>query len=143
MEKPIAKNLFRVGEGAPTLIGSQCQSCGEHFFPIQSGCGNCSSDKMKTVELGRAGTLWSWTTQRFMPKSPYDRGEASEEFSPFGVGYVEMESGLKVEARLTESSPGKLKIGMPMELVIEKFRTDRDGVDVMNFAFAPKEIDGS
>ena len=46
---------------------------------------------------------------------------------------------LRVETRLTENDPGKLRIGMPMELVIEKFMEDEQGNDIMIFAFKPAE----
>ena len=72
-----------------------------------------------------------------MPKPPYCSDETAETFRPYGVGYVEMPSGVKVEARLTESSPDRLYIGMPMELLIEKYRTDEEGNDIMGFVFHP------
>jgi len=87
------------------------------------------------VELGNKGTLWTWTIQGYMPKSPYNSDETPETFTPFGVGYVEMPSGVKVEARLKENTPESLSIGMPMELVIEPLRTDKQGNQIMNFAF--------
>ena len=58
-------------------------------------------------------------------------------FRPFGVGYVELPGELKVEARLTESDPTKLLIGMEMELVIVPLSTDDDGTEVVTFAFRP------
>ena len=42
-------------------------------------------------------------------------------FIPFGVGYIELPEGIRVEARLTVNEPEKLEIGMDMELVVEKF----------------------
>ncbi len=56
---------------------------------------------------------------------------------PFGVGYVELPEGIRVEARLTENDPDELRIGMEMELVVEKFIDDEDGNELMTFAFRP------
>ena len=56
--------------------------------------------------------------QGFRPKSPPYAGP--EEFTPFGVGYVDL-GAVIVEARLTENDPGRLAIGMEMELVLEPF----------------------
>ena len=39
------------------------------------------------------------------------------EFAPFAVGYVEFRGYLRVEGRLTESDPERLRIGMPMRVV--------------------------
>ena len=42
-----------------------------------------------------------------------------------------------MEARLTESDPEKLAIGMDMELVLEKFLDAENGDEVLTFAFRP------
>ena len=70
-----------------------------------------------------------------MPKPPFNSGETAKSFQPFGVGYIEMPSGVKVEARLKESQPEHLKIGMRMKLLVEPFRTDVTGIEVLGFAF--------
>ena len=44
---------------------------------------------------------------------------------------------LRVEARLTESDPDKLVIGMEMELVLDPLCIDDDGNQVVTYAFAP------
>ena len=80
--------------------------------------------------------LWTWTIQRFPPPAPPFAGDR-EAFEPFGVGYVELPEGIRVEARLTESDPGALAIGMPMELVLEPFDRDAEGNERMTFAFRP------
>jgi uncharacterized OB-fold protein len=58
---------------------------------------------------------------------------------PFGVGYIELEDGVRVEARLTENDPSRLRIGMEMELVIETFFKNDEGEEVVTFAFRPVE----
>ena len=60
-----------------------------------------------------------------------------ERFEPFGVGYVELAEGVRVESRLTVNDPAELRIGMKMELVIEPFDHDADGNERMIFAFRP------
>jgi uncharacterized OB-fold protein len=108
------------------------------MFPTQSGCPKCTSAETEPVELSRRGTLWTWTVQGFPPKSPPYAGETDPaKFKPFGVGYVELPGEIKVEARLTEADPAKLKIGMEMELVIVPLATDDDGNEIVTFAFQP------
>jgi uncharacterized OB-fold protein len=58
-------------------------------------------------------------------------------FVPFGVGLVQLGDVVRVEARLTESDPGRLDFGMPVELRIVPFYTDANGDEVVTFAFAP------
>ena len=56
---------------------------------------------------------------------------------PFGVGLVQLDDVVRVEARLTESDPAKLDFGMEVELQIVPFYVDADGDEIMTFAFAP------
>jgi uncharacterized OB-fold protein len=95
---------------------------------------------MESVALGTEGTLWAWTIQGFPPKAPPYLGETEfEKFRPFGVGYVELPGQLKVEARLTESDPEKLKVGMKMHLVTIPLSDDENGDTIVTFGFAPSE----
>jgi uncharacterized OB-fold protein len=87
--------------------------------------------------LPRRGTLWTFTTQEFLPKEPYASGETPATFRPYGVGMVQLGDEVRVEARLTEVDPDILHIGMEMELDIVPFRVDDDGTEVVTYAFRP------
>jgi uncharacterized protein len=132
---PIHPGLFTWPAERPQLLGSRCNHCGQVAFPAQDSCRACSRRDTQIIPLGDRGTLWTWTIQSFMPKPPYNSGESAETFRPYGVGYVEMPGGVRVEARLRENQPGQLRIGMDMQLVIEKFRTDDSGNELMQFTF--------
>jgi uncharacterized OB-fold protein len=122
---------------APELIGSRCRRCGVVAFPRQESCAACTSGDVEERRLGRRGTLWTWTIQCFPPKSPPYAAPA-EEFEPYGVGYVELPGEVRVEALLTEADPDRLRIGMPMELVL----VPAPGLGgAMTFAFGPVEED--
>jgi uncharacterized OB-fold protein len=141
-QKPVAEGVFTWPSDEPRLIGSRCKSCGNHMFPVQSGCPKCTATDTETVELARRGTLWTWTVQGFPPKSPPYVGEDDPKaFQPFGVGYVELPGQVKVETRLTEADPERLKIGMDMELVIVPLATDDEGNEIVTFAFAPAALE--
>jgi uncharacterized OB-fold protein len=132
---PIAEGLYTWPSASPQLIASKCTSCGEVAFPQQASCPSCASASTEEVLLSRRGTLWTWTIQQFPPPPPYI-GD-TKDFVPYGVGYVELPEGIRVESRLTTSDPSQLEIGMEMALVIEKFTESDDGKDLMTFAFEP------
>jgi uncharacterized OB-fold protein len=113
---PVAEGLIAGTADAPALIGSECARCGTVTFPRQASCPRCTSEDVRERRLGRRGTLWTWTVQCFEPKSPPYAG--AEPFEPYGVGYVELPGEVRVEARLTESDPARLRIGMEMELTL-------------------------
>jgi uncharacterized protein len=91
--------------------------------------------------LPRRGTLVSWTTQSFLPKEPYAGGETEETFRPYGVGLVQLDDLVRVEARLTEADTDKLSFGMQVETVLLPLRTEEDGTEVLMHAFAPVKGD--
>lgn len=128
--EPIAEGLFTWPAGEPRLIASRCRDCGVVTFPAQGSCPACPSVDVEERLLGRTGTLYTWTVQGFRPKPPY---AGPEEFEPYGVGYVELPGEVRVEARLTVADPGRLRIGMPMELVTVPFG------DRVTYAFAPAD----
>jgi uncharacterized OB-fold protein len=131
---PVAPDLIAGTAAAPVLLGSECRRCGTVTFPRQGACPRCTSTDVRERHLSRRGTLWTWTVQRFRPKSPPYVGEDSEEFEPYGVGYVELPLEVRVEARLTECDPARLRIGMAMELTLIP-APGRE--EAMTFAFRP------
>ncbi len=136
---PIDDGLFTWPADEPHLLGGECASCQTVTFPAARVCPACAGDDIQRRELSREGTLWSFTVQGFRPKSPpYAGDDSPETFEPYGVGYVELPGEVRVESRLTEADPEKLRIGMPMRLEIIPFRT-ADGRDTVTFAFAPTE----
>lgn len=132
---PIHPDLFTWPAERPQLLGSRCRQCGEAAFPPQEGCRSCSAFDSEIVPIGDHGTLWTWTIQSFLPKTPYNSGETEADFTPYGVGYVEMPGGVRVEARLQENNAEQLHIGMPMQLKIVPFRKDAEGNELMTFVF--------
>ena len=134
---PIAEGLFTWPSAKPALLASRCRKCGIAAFPVASSCMACSGQDVEIEELPSRGTLWTWTVQQFMPKNPYKSDETPETFIPYGVGYLELPGGVRVEGRLTENDPQKLQIGMKMDVVFEPYRTEDNGDEVINFFFRP------
>jgi uncharacterized OB-fold protein len=144
-QTPFAPEVFTWPADEPSLIGGRCAACGSVTFPTPASCARCGSTDVEQHLLPRRGTLWTFTTQEFLPKEPYASGETLETFRPYGVGMVQLGDEVRVEGRLTESDANKLEIGMEMELVVVPFREDPDGAEIMTYAFAPakgRDLDG-
>jgi uncharacterized OB-fold protein len=92
---------------------------------------------MSELLLPRRGTLVAWTTLGFPPVVPYAGDETGKSFQPFGVGLVQLDDVVRVEARLTESDPAELDFGMEVELQVVPFYVDGEGDEIVTFAFAP------
>ncbi|HET8705257.1 MAG TPA: OB-fold domain-containing protein [Pseudomonadales bacterium] len=133
----VCPELLTEEGGRWQLMGNRCAECKTVFFPAATGCSNCCAREFERFPLGSSGTLWSWTIQNFLPKAPYDSGETPADFQPYGVGYIEMACGIKVESRLTLANPERLVIGLPMELQLLAYRHDAAGKPFYTYAFAP------
>ena len=133
----IAPDVATWPDEDPQLIGSRCDDCGATTWPRQSTCPRCSKSGMSDRLLPRRGTLVAWTTQDFVPGPPYLGAGTPETFEPFAVGLVQLGDEIRVEARLTESDPAKLRFGMDVELVFVPFFTNAEGKDILIWAFQP------
>lgn len=129
----IAEDLIVEGE-TPCLIGGRHKESGKIVFPLPIGSEGAHYD---AVELSSEGTLWSWSVQRFLPKSPpYMGTETVETFKPFVFGYVELPGQVIVETRIVGADENTLKIGMPMRTTTTDFDHKERGT-VQTFAFTP------
>lgn len=134
MARPVADKLF-TGEGATTrLLAGKARDSGKLRFPFPSGV---DADEYDVVELATEGLLWSYTIQRFRPKTPFNGDGDDHSFKPYGVGYVELPGQLIVESRLVANDLESLKIGEPMRITTEAYRTDETGEPVITYAFTP------
>ena len=132
---PVEDGLFTWPSEQPSLIGSRCKSCGHYFFPRIKICQNpdCNEKEVEDVLLGRRGKLWSYTIQHYAPPPPY-HGPV-----PLTIGLMELsEEKLRIMGQLVEGiKPEDIKIGMELELVVEKLFDDEEGNEVMTWRFRP------
>jgi len=130
--------LFTVSssaDGRPQLIGGKCPSCGEVVFPKSQVCPNCQEENIEEIKLGPRGKIYSITVVMQQPR-PYYRGPV-----PYGLGFVELPEGVRVETLFTDCDPEGLKIGDEVELVIEKLYDDDEGNELISYKFRPIEKD--
>ncbi len=130
---PIDPDLWSDGP-EPHLMGGKLPS-GEIVFPMPQG--DAASD-VEPYKLARKGRLWSWTSQGFLPKEPYEGpgngdGEGPQDFVPFLLGYVELPGEVIVESRIVGATLEQLKLGMPMEFCVVPFNQQYS-----TFAFQPE-----
>lgn len=129
---PIAEGLIEQLEDGIALLASRDRDSGKILFPPRPE----DDPRYERILLPRRGRLWSWTVQRFRPKSPPYAGP--EAFEPYAVGYVELDGALIVEGRIVGAAFDTLVIGMPMQLVPLPFEFG-DGSARASFAFTPIE----
>ncbi|QYU69557.1 OB-fold domain-containing protein [Leptolyngbya sp. 15MV] len=127
---PIDPDLWS-DEAEPHLMGGRLPS-GEIVFPMPTGD---AAQGIEPVKLSRRGTLWSWTSQDFRPKEPYEGpGEGPHDFEPYLLGYVELPGEVIVESRIVGARLEDLALNMPLEFCVVPFN-DRH----TTFAFRPEQ----
>ena len=135
-QRPLAEGLYRVAEdGQPRLLGGRRKSDGKYAFPLPLGAAGADYD---AVDLASEGTLWSYTVQRFRPKTPYAGPGDDRSFKPYAVGYVELPGQIIVESHIATDDFAALKVGLPVRLVLIPFRDEPGGEQVMIYGFTPK-----
>ncbi len=117
------------------LKGSRCRNCGEVLMGKATVCGNCSKEDMEELTLSNKGTLWTYTIIRSQPPGAY-KGPVNP-FIPFAEGLVELPEGIRIVAPVKDCDFDKIRIGMPLELVVHELFQDGDGNKVIAFYFRP------
>lgn len=105
MPQPAA--LF-MPEAPLRLMGGRERDSGRIVFPAPA------APAFEPIALSPRGTLWSYTIQRFRPKSPPYAGP--EDFTPWALGYVELPGEVIVQARLVDVAFDAIRIGMDLVL---------------------------
>lgn len=135
MPAVIAEGLFRVDDGRVVLLGSRRRSTGAVKFPAERQELFDGIDEIDSLELSTGGTLYTFTTQEFVPPLPY-RGKRGEDFRPYVVGFVELPEGLMVETLIVNSPVDGLRIGQRMVATTTTFET-AEGESLLTYAFRP------
>lgn len=133
---PVIEGMFADTAHGARLLGSKCASCGAVYFPKSPVCHNpeCSAQRIEDAEFGPRGTLWSFAVQYYAPPAPvkYD-----EPFAPFAIGVVDLPEGLRVLGRVAIDDLKKVKIGMDVELIVDRLCSDTEGNEITTWKFRP------
>jgi uncharacterized OB-fold protein len=131
---PVREGLFIASspaDGKPRLVGGKCSSCGEIIFPKLEICPNCQEEKIEEITLSRRGKIYSYTVVMQQPR-PYYKGPV-----PYGLGFVELPEGVRIETLFANCDPEALEIGDEVELIIDKLYDDDEGNELITYKFEP------
>ena len=99
------------------LEAGKCEKCGHTDFPPRLVCPKCKGRKFTAVRLSDEGKLTTFTIVRV----------ASDKFSketPFAVGIVELNDGVRVTAQIADVDVDELQTGQRVKLVFRKIQED-------------------
>jgi uncharacterized OB-fold protein len=126
----IARN-WRLRKQRYALQGEQCDHCKNFIFPPRDICPHCGEAARGERALSGKGEVYSYTVVH-EPPTGY------ETQAPYAIALVKLEEGPLVTAQLTDVDAAEIKIGMPVEMVTRRLRTDgEEGVIQYGYKFRP------
>ena len=132
LRKALDERLIRVDPSDPEhegLIGNHCPVCDLTFFPKREFCARCTRSLESEVLMGRKGKLVAFSKVHRAP--PFAMIEA-----PYVLGEVDTGQGVKIVA-VVKAPVEELSIGMDIDLVLEKFKEDDEGNDLIVYFGMP------
>ena len=113
------------------LEGERCGHCGEMIFPPRDICPECKKPAKTPHPLSGRGEVYTYSTVHTAP-------EGFQAYAPYTVALVKLEEGPMVTAQLTDVAPAEVEIGMPVEMVTRRIRTEGDeGTVTYGYKFRP------
>jgi uncharacterized protein len=138
LKVPFDGTYLALGE-PPSILGTKCVTCGTTTYGKRESCENCAGTDVKPVALGKIGILWSYTVQRYPPTEPYKLGSTKrEDWVPRVVGWVELPEGPRILSIVENCKPEYAKIGMEVEMFVDKGWLNENGDEVMILKGRPK-----
>lgn len=115
------------------LVGEVCPHCNDKIFPPRDVCPHCGGEAKKEFTFSGRGEVYSYTMMQDAPSG-------FEETTPYTVALVKLEEGPVVTAQLTDLGNNQVKIGMPVEMVTRRLKSDGDerGILVYGYKFRPR-----
>lgn len=123
---------WRLKKQRYALVGEVCPHCEAKIFPPRDVCPECGGEAKKPYAFSGRGEVFSFT--RMM-----DAPTGYAETTPYTVALVKLAEGPVVTAQLTDLGEDPVEIGMPVEMVTRRIRSDGDdrGMLVYGYKFRP------
>lgn len=122
---------WRVQQQRYSLVGEVCPHCEKKIFPPRDICPDCGEDARELYKFSGRGEVYSFTRVTEAPAG-------FQEQAPYPVAIVQLEEGPLVTAQLTDLGDEPVEIGMPVEMVTRKLRSDgQRGMLVYGYKFRP------
>ena len=129
MENP---RHWRLKKQRYALVGEECPHCHVKLFPPRDVCPHCGGEAKEEFAFSGKGEVFSYTVM-------HDAPTGYQEATPFTVALVKLAEGPVVTAQLTDLGDQPVRIGMPVEMVTRKIRTDEGdrGMILYGYKFRP------
>jgi len=101
------------------VMGAKCRNCGKIMLPPRPICMQCYSENLEWIEIGKRGRLLTYTIIHVAPPQ-------FQHLTPYAVGIVELENGLRLPGMIRDVDFDKIKIGMELEIEVEPVKREEE-----------------
>jgi len=112
------------------LMAGKCVKCGKIHLPPRPLCNNCYSQEFEWVQVSGIGELVTYTVISIAPQQFQD-------LTPYAVGIVQLENGLKIPGMIQAVKQEELKIGMSLTLDFGLCSTPQEWPKWPRYCFKP------
>ncbi len=100
------------------LIGCECKTCGNMYFPKRPVCPNCRrKGEIVEKQFSGKGKIISFTKVHVPP-------EGFEEQAPYILAIIALEEGARVMAQIVDTDLEKVTVGAPVEMAFRVIQKD-------------------
>ncbi len=98
------------------LMAGKCQKCGKIHLPPRPLCDNCYGTEFQWMQVSGRGKLLTYTVIHVAPQQ-------FQSLTPYIVGIVELENGLRIPGAIQGLTQEQMKIGMELTVDFSTCRT--------------------
>jgi len=94
------------------LMAGKCKKCGKIHFPPRQLCDECLSNEFEWTQIPTMGKLLTYTVIHIAPAQ-------FQAMAPYAIGIIGLDNGLKIPGMIKNVPLDKIRIMMPLCMVIE------------------------
>jgi hypothetical protein len=128
--EPFTIEQFYKFLGQQKLMAGQCLKCAKIHLPPRPLCDNCFSRDFEWVNVSGKGKLLTYTIINIAPAQ-------FQELTPYAVGIVQLENGVKIPGMIQGLKQEQLKIGMELTLDFGTCNTTQQWPQWQRYCFKP------
>jgi uncharacterized protein len=128
--EPFTIEQFYKFLGQCKLMAGKCQKCGKIHLPPRPLCDNCFSTDFEWVNVSGKGKLLTYTVINIAPAQ-------FQALTPYAVGIVQLENGVKIPGMIQGVTQEQLKIGMKLTLDFGTCNTTQQWPQWQRYCFKP------
>ncbi|MFH0861330.1 MAG: Zn-ribbon domain-containing OB-fold protein [Candidatus Altiarchaeota archaeon] len=114
------------------IVGSECTTCGQHFFPKRKLCPECRrKGEIVDYRFSGKGVVYSHTTI-YAPPTGYDIQK------PYVLAIVKLNEGPRITAQVVDCNPDDIRIGTRVEAILRRIKSQpEEGIIRYAYKFRP------